>query len=237
MIGIIVQARTRSSRFPRKIFEDINGKYTLQRVLDGVVSSRLAHKIILAVPEYDRQEITNRIESGELNNYIKHRGFSVFCGEPEDVLKRYYDAAGINGIDLVVRVTADCPFVQGDIIDDMLSVYLSNGYNGFMGNNENIATRPFPDGTDVEIFPWWLLAEAHKSAEKSSDREHVTPIMFRDGSALRGNVYSFENNRRITMKHPIFSFDTQEDYELIKKIAEKYDECGDLNMALENVDD
>lgn len=235
MIGIIIQARTGSTRFPNKIFTDINGKYTLQRVLDGAMSSRLAHKVVLAMPTYDRDNVEARIVRGELSKYIHDSSFSIHYGEPDNVLKRYYDAAKINGIDLIVRITADCPFTQGSIIDDMLEEYLSNACNGFMGNNENISDKPFPDGLDVEIFPWWLLASATKNAYIKSDREHVTPIMYRKDLILKNKVYAFDNCNKITMKHPDFSFDTDEDYRLICKIAKKYDEFGDLNKAIDMV--
>jgi glutamate-1-semialdehyde 2,1-aminomutase len=232
MIGIIIQARTKSTRFPNKIFTDINGKYTLQRVLDGVKSSKLAHKIILAMPEYDKAEIKSRVEKGELNDYLMHRGFSIYCGEPDDVLKRYYDAAGINGIDLIVRITADCPFVQGIIIDEMITKYLSEGCNGYMYNR---IKRPiYPDGLDVEIFPWWMLANAHQYAT-SEEREHVTTYM---RNLDMKYIYSYTNNNKRTVisnKYERLTFDTKEDYELLKKIAVEYDKCGDLNKAIELV--
>lgn len=229
MIGVIIQARTKSTRFPNKIFTDINGKYTLQRVLDGVKASRLAHKIILAMPEYDKDEIKGRIKRGELNDYLTHRGFSVYCGAPDDVLKRYYDAAGINGLDLIVRITADCPFIQGSIIDKMIVEYLSAGYNNYMYNRLEEPT--YPDGLDVEIFPWWLLVYAHQHATMPEDREHVTTFMRRLDRSKCGFVNHF-----ISTKHGDISFDTEKDYELIKKIAVEYDECNDLNKALEAVD-
>jgi len=234
MIGIIIQARTRSKRFPRKIFADINGRYTLQRVLDGVKNSKMAHKIILAMPEYDRKEIKKRIEKGELNDCLMHRGFSVYCGEADDVLKRFYDAAGINGIDLIVRITADCPFIQGIIIDEMLTEYLSKGYAGYMYNR--IKNPIYPRGCDVEIFPWWMLAYTHMNATKPEDREHVTLFMRRLEHDL---IYSFTNHNKKTVvsnKFENISLDTPEDYELIKKIATGYDAHGDLNKAIEMVD-
>jgi spore coat polysaccharide biosynthesis protein SpsF (cytidylyltransferase family) len=234
MIGIIIQARTGSKRFPRKIFADINGRYTLQRVLDGVKESKMAHKIILAMPEYDRKEIKERIEKGELNETLMHRGFSVYCGEPDDVLKRYYDAAGINGIDLIVRITADCPFIQGIIIDEMLTEYLSKGYTGYMCNR--IKKPIYPSGYDVEIFPWWMLVYTHMNAATPEDREHVTTFMRKLGPDL---IHPYTNhNKKTTLSNRFedFSLDTMEDYELIKKIAVGYDKYGDLNKAIEMVD-
>jgi spore coat polysaccharide biosynthesis protein SpsF (cytidylyltransferase family) len=233
MIGIIVQARTKSTRFPNKIFADINGRYTLQRVLDGVKNSRMAHKIILAVPEYDREEIKDRIEKGELNDHLMHRGFSVYCGEPDDVLKRYYDAAGINGIDLIVRITADCPFIQGSIIDVMLTEYLSGGYNGYMYNR--LEKPMYPSGLDVEIFPWWMLVYAHQNATTPGDREHVTAFMRKLDHKYGFINDSFIGDDFISMKYEDISFDTEKDYELIKKIAVEYDEHKDLNKAIELV--
>ena len=56
MIGVIIQARTWSSRYPRKIYEDLSGITTLYRVLEGVTANHMPHTIILAMPNYDEKE-------------------------------------------------------------------------------------------------------------------------------------------------------------------------------------
>jgi len=232
MIGIIIQARTGSKRFPRKIYEDINGKYTLQRVLSGVKDSLLAHKIILAMPKYDKDEFEKRKGNGEFKDFIDKR-FDTYFGSPEDLVDRYFQSAKMFGIDLVVRVTADCPLVQGKIIDEMLIEYLKRGYNGYMGCNELLAKAAYPDGLDVEIFPYWMLAEVHQLADDPLDREHVCTFMYRRGTEY--NLYTFENKRpntMITKKFMNFSFDTPEDLRLITEIVKNYDKHGDLNKAL-----
>lgn len=232
MIGIIIQARTGSTRFPRKIYADINGKYTLQRVLEGATDAQIPNKIILAMPEYDKKEFESRITGAELINCTDER-FGTYFGDPDDLLDRYFQAARKEGIDLIVRVTADCPMIQGHIIDEMLSEYLKNGYNGFMGCNELVAEAPYPDGMDVEIFPYWMLAEAWQLTTDLSHREHVSPFMYRRGTEY--DIHPFCNRRpnsMVTMKFSNFSFDTEEDYRLISEIAAHYDECGDLNDAL-----
>lgn len=234
MIGIIIQARTGSSRFPRKIYQDINGKSTLQRVLEGCAASQLPHKIVLAMPEYDRAEFSEKFD--QLADTVDDR-FSTYFGHPDDLVDRYFQAARREGIDLIVRVTADCPLIQGKIIDEMLCEYLKNGYNGFMGNNELVAGTPYPDGTDVEIFPYWMLAETWQLSDDPSHREHVTPFMYRRGTQYR--IHSFNNHRpntMIDMRFPNMSFDTQEDLDLISKIAYHYDLHGDLNKAIRGTD-
>lgn len=232
MIGIIIQARTGSNRFPRKTYEDINGKYTLQRVLEGAKATQLPHKIILAMPEYDKVEFEERAQRGDFVGYIDDR-FSAYFGSPDDLVDRYFQAARKNGLDLIIRVTADCPLIQGKVIDEMLCEYLKNGYNGFMGNNALVSNVPYPDGTDVEIFPYWMLAETWQLTNSPHDREHVAPFMYRRGTEY--DLHSFQNHRPNTMistRFPDISFDTKEDLELIKKIATEYDKHNNLNKAI-----
>lgn len=233
MIGIIIQARTGSSRLPKKIYKDLNGKYTLQRVLGECKKSKLVNRIILAMPEYDSAEIKKRMYQGELKDCIDGR-FRLFFGSSEDLVDRYFKAATKFDIHLIVRITADCPTTQAKLIDSMLIEYMKNGYNGFMGNNECVSSIPYPDGTDIEIFPLWMLAETHRDATLQQDREHVTPYMYKNRSKY--NVYEFHNkepNPVIDMKFTGFSLDTQQDYELLTEMIKHYDQYNDLNKAIE----
>ena len=232
MIGIVIQARTGSNRFPRKTYEDINGKYTLQRVLEGVKSAQVPHKIILAMPEYDKDEFEERYNNGEFSKFIDSR-FNTYFGSSDDLVDRYFQASRIYDLDLIVRVTADCPLVQGKVIDEMLCEYLKNKYNGFMGNNALVSNVPYPDGVDVEIFPYWMLAETWQLSDNSHDREHVAPFMYRRGTEY--NLHPFCNHRPNTMisvKFSDISFDTKEDLVLIKKITAEYDKHNNLNKAI-----
>jgi spore coat polysaccharide biosynthesis protein SpsF len=125
---------------------------------------------------------------------------------------------------------------QGKIIDEMLCEYLKNGYNGFMGNNELVSPNPYPDGTDIEIFPYWMLAETWQLTQNPYHREHVTPFMYRRGTQY--HIHSFLNQRpntRIINNGLHFSFDTQKDYELITKIAKNYDISGNLDAAIKAI--
>lgn len=232
MINLIIQARTGSSRFPRKIYEDINGKYTLQRVLEGVTKAQVPHLITLAMPEYDKDEFEYRWGQGEISAFTDDR-FRIYFGSSDDLVDRYFNAARSTQTDLIVRVTADCPLIQGVIIDEMLIEYLKNGYNGFMGCNELIANNPYPDGTDVEIFPFWMLAETYQLTKDPVHREHVTPFMYRRGTEY--NIYRFENVRphtQISTRFSDFSFDTPNDLKNIKSIVTEYDKHEDLDKAI-----
>jgi spore coat polysaccharide biosynthesis protein SpsF len=211
MIGIIIQARTGSTRFARKIYEDINGKNTLQRVIEGTNKSELAHKIILAMPRYDEDEFRKRQNDPDScigSRFADVNRFETYFGDPDDLVDRYFNAARLHSVDLIVRVTADCPLVQGKIIDEMLIEYL-------------------------KIFPFWMLAETRQLTQDPVHREHVTPFMYRRGTEY--NIHSFLNcrpNTMISMRFKDFSFDTPEDLTNIKHIVTEYDKHGDLDKAI-----
>ena len=130
-----------------------------------------------------------------------------------------------NGLDLIVRVTCDCPMINGILIDHMLSEYLNNGYKGFMGCNNLISPAPYPDGVDCEIFSWNMLAESHWKATRAEEREHVAPYMYRQDTQYK--IYSFFNRRPnpiISAKIQDFSFDTLDDFHLLQKLTYEYDQ-------------
>lgn len=232
--GILIQARSGSSRFPKKIYEDINGKSTLRRVLEGVDKSVLAHKIILAMPTYDMGEFSKRSRAGEFDGVCMGRFYTYF-GSPDDLVDRYFMAAREHNIDLIVRVTADCPLIPGNLIDEMLTEYLQKGYNGFMGNNCSVSGLPYPSGTDVEIFPYWMLGETWRMTKDPYHREHVTPYMYRTDTKY--TIHQFLNcrpNTMISMRFPDFSFDTPNDLINIKHIVEEYDKHGNLDKAIKD---
>ena len=121
-VGILLQARSGSTRLPGKIFMDLNSRYSIQRILAGCKKTIIPNKIILCMPKEDRAEIEGRIARGELDGCTDDR-VSLFIGEGDsnDLIDRFYKAARKYNIDTVVRLTCDNPMLEGanDIIDDM----------------------------------------------------------------------------------------------------------------------
>jgi len=95
----------------------------------------------------------------------------LFIGDEKDVLDRYYKCAREAEADVIVRITADCPFIDPDIIDQAIEYY-------FRTDHEYVCFAPI-DGLDTEVFSFQLLEEAWKKAKDPYDREHVTPYMRR----------------------------------------------------------
>src|SRR5689334_2890846 len=99
-IGIIIQARATSKRFPNKVMEMLYGKPVLQHVIErakqirGEKNNNPDH-IIVAVPDMD--------ESEPLLELISQCGVENFCGSENNVLERYYQAAKFFKLDFIVR--------------------------------------------------------------------------------------------------------------------------------------
>lgn len=241
-IGIVIQARTSSSRLPGKIFKDLNGRHSIQRILDGCKKTIYPTKIILAMPKDDQVEIEGRIKNGELKGHIDGR-FNLFIstGSLNNLVDRYYGAANKHNLDVIIRLTADCPMNEAYWfgIDEMIAEYLQMGSRGFMGNNMTIAQNPFPSGIDIEIFNYEMICWAKRYAKTDHELEHCVPIFYSDIGARLFGVIPFNNNRPHTMisrRISDFSLDTPGDYELLLKLTAAYDELQDLNKAIESVD-
>ena len=178
MIGAIIQARTGSTRLPRKIFLEIQGKIILEHVVDRVKRIKNCRKIVLAT--------TNKEQDNALEQVAEELNLSLFRGSEENVLDRFYQAAKKFEIDPIIRITADCPLLDPEVSSKVVSFYLEGDYD-YASN-----TRPptFPDGLDTEIFSFDALEKSHEEAELLSEKEHVTayianhPEIFRMGNVI-----------------------------------------------------
>lgn len=205
---IIIQARLGSTRLPNKVLKKINNLTILEIIYKRLKKVKNCDEIIFAIP--------NNKENIKLKNFIKKRICSkIFLGSEKNVLNRYYLAAKSFGSDIIVRITADCPFVDAKIIDNYIKIIkqynLDYVYNGF--------PHTYPDGLDVEVFNFKSLSLANKNANNDFQREYVTKY-FRD------NLKKFKVKH---MKCPIpnvsnirITLDEKSDYGLIKKIFDYF---------------
>ena len=114
-IGAIIQARTSSTRLPQKVLKPLpfNSKTNvLQQVIRRVSKSELIDEIIIATTTHDEDE--------KIVEVAKKENIKFYKGSLENVLERYYNAALENSLDVVVRITSDCPCADANIIDEII---------------------------------------------------------------------------------------------------------------------
>jgi spore coat polysaccharide biosynthesis protein SpsF (cytidylyltransferase family) len=144
------------------------------------------------------------ISNKPIHELCEKSGIDLYIGSLDDVLDRFYCAAKVLKPTYIVRLTADCPMLTGDIIDRVLQVYLTTDFD---------YVRNAVDGYDVEVFHYEALLTAAKLATEPAEREHVTKF-FQTGEFDWLDCYIPDN---IVGK---YSVDTQEEFDRIRGVME-----------------
>lgn len=158
----IIQARMTSSRLPGKVLADIDGRPSLQRMIERVRPATGLDEIAVAT--------TALATDDPVAALCEQIGVRCFRGDEQDVLGRYVAAAAAFDADVVVRLTADCPMHDPEVIEMALRLYAQGGYD----HVSNAVQRTFPDGLDVEVMSRQALERADREAKHPFLREHVT---------------------------------------------------------------
>lgn len=206
-IGIIIQARLGSTRLPSKILLPIKGNSIFQIQID-----RLKH---IDCPIYIAT--TTKDADNAVVDFATRNNLSYYRGDEDNVLSRYYECAKEYKLDVIIRLTSDCPLIDPVIIKDGLDQYIA--LNNSRLYISNTVTRSYPRGFDFEIFSFELLKDAFVKAVESSDKEHVTPFMWKNRS---GDIDIKQIIRTIDASNYRLTLDTQEDLTLLKILIEQY---------------
>lgn len=208
----ITQARYGSTRLPAKILKEVGGKTLLEIHLRRLLKAKTLDMVKIAT--------TNEEGSKYIIDVTNKVGVGYHQGSVDDVLSRFYDTAAPEKPDYVVRFTSDCPLIDPMLIDEVVKFALENDYDYV-----NVDSSQFPDGLGTEVVKFSALERAFNEATLKSEREHVMPYIWKNGSALGGTMFkSYKypnklgvynaNDYRITIDEP-------EDFEVIKVLIEQ----------------
>jgi len=158
----VIQARAGSTRFPGKVLADLNGRPMLAHVVERVRRCRSVGRVVLATSTGPADDAVAEL--------AERLGASVLRGPLDDVLGRFVMAAREHSASVVVRITADCPLVDPDLIDTLVEMRAKEGAD----YASNIDPRTYPDGYDAEVMTRECLERLDREATRSDEREHVT---------------------------------------------------------------
>ncbi|MDF2882753.1 MAG: kdsB1 [Clostridiaceae bacterium] len=199
----IIQARTGSTRLPKKVLRPICGIPILIHDINRIKKSKLIDKIIIAT--------TDNKNDDAIVNLLKKVDVGIFRGNEEDVLDRYYKAAKEYNADIIVRITSDNPLMDYRVVDGIIE-NLINEKTDYSCNN---MPRTFPYGMDCECFTFKVLQEAWENAKEPYEREHVTPYIRNNKFYKKSNLL---NSRDLSNLR--FTVDTIDDFKYVEKIYE-----------------
>lgn len=157
-----------STRLPGKALLDIAGLSMLARVIDRVRRAGAIDRVIVAT--------TTKAQDDPLAEHARTLGVDVFRGAEDDVLDRYYQAALHHTLDVIVRITSDCPLLDPGLADDVVRPLLDP--SAHLDYSANTLHRTYPRGLDVEAVPFATLERVWREATSVHERAHVFPYIY-----------------------------------------------------------
>jgi spore coat polysaccharide biosynthesis protein SpsF len=171
-------------------------------------------------PGVARVVVATSREAGDepVRTFCGEANLPVFAGSETDVLDRFYQAARQFQADPVIRITGDCPLVDPEVVGRLLEHYARGDYD-----HVGVATGAgaifleggrFPDGLDAECFSFAALERTWREAVEPSDREHVTPYIWRMPGRFRLGLLLADHD----YSQLRWTVDQEEDFLLISDI-------------------
>jgi len=205
MTTAIIQARTGSTRLPNKILKTICGKPLIWHVVNRLKPSQKINKIVLAT--------TNNPNDDVLQIWANENHIECYRGDENDVLSRFYFAALQVKTDIIVRITADDPFKDFMIIDQVIGLLENNNLDFAYNNNP----PTFPEGLDTEVFSFVALEKAYKNVVDLFEKEHVTQYFYRNPLLFKQECLK----HHIDLSYLRWTIDTQLDWDMTERIYKK----------------
>ena len=207
-IAVIVASRLSSSRLPAKALLPLFDIPSLELLLYRLSSSLDSIPIILAT--------SNEKESSLLIRCADKFSLQSYQGSLSNVAGRYLSAANLHSVDFIIRVTADCPFLDGYFISNLL-----NQVTHFEDYTLWTTKGIFPQGIDIELFSTNLLSHSIPSMS-SADLEHLTTFFY-DNRNVRIRTFAppFSLPVRKFTNYLPFTLDTYADYLRLYELTTK----------------
>ncbi len=204
----VIQARMNSQRLPGKVMMKVGPNPILGHVVKRLRRCRRLDLVTVAT--------TERGDDQPIRDFCDRYRIPWIAGSEADVLGRYRQAARTFDAERIVRVTADCPFIDPDVVDRTIRIMTEHPDVDYASNV--FPRRSFPRGLDCEVVTREALDRVSYHATEPRYREHVTLLIHdrheefhtmgwtsaRDHSELRWTV------------------DTPEDLELIRSIYDYF---------------
>lgn len=228
-VGIIVQARYDSSRFPGKGAQIIwDNETTIAFLLKRLLrlNKVLGQKLILAT--------TNTPDCDCFESICSDIGVHCFRGPKENVFSRFEQCASEFSLDVIVRITGDCVLHCPDLIQSSINKW--KAIHAF-ARNEFIITNKSPfsycDGFDIEIFPRELICKYSSIIHDDSRlQEHVTSYFYCNPDIIKVNIL---NNNPSHFTSVRLVLDYPADLEALRKIVISYAESFSEKTPIEGL--
>jgi spore coat polysaccharide biosynthesis protein SpsF len=202
----VIQARMGSTRLPGKVLMDIAGRPALALMVERLERADTLTESIVATSTLEQDDPIVRL--------CESLSVRVFRGSETDVLSRYVGAAQAFEADVIVRLTADCPFICPEVTDRIVRAF----YDAVppVHYATNCIRRTYPRGLDTEVISRRTLEAVAAEANAPADLEHVTYFVRRQPSRFRHLSVEDEDDRSGLR----WTLDTPKDFQLLSRMSQ-----------------
>ena len=155
----------------------------IEHILDRVSLVHDIDQCIVATTDLNKDD--------ELVKWCTEQNVAVFRGSESDVLDRYYKCALASNAEMIVRITADDPFKDPKVIAQAIQILRQNSILDYCSNT---LVPTYPEGLDVEVFTFSALERCYKNASLPSEREHVTPYIWKNQNLFQTANFCYKRD-------------------------------------------
>jgi spore coat polysaccharide biosynthesis protein SpsF len=209
IVGVI-QARMGSSRLPGKVLAQIGDRSLIEWTIAAMVAVPSISTVVVATTQDPSDD---RLVAHLSGIVTVHRGPTF------DVLTRCWEAVASYSPSIVVRQTADNPFVDPEVVEAQIA-RLNDGFD-FVGH------QGWPLGIAAEVATAKALEEAYREARDPAEREHVMPFLYARPERFRiGSLAAPEE-----AAHGRYTVDTDDDLALARALADRLHKGPPIHLA------
>lgn len=207
----IIQARMGSTRLPGKVMKTLAGVPVIRQVFSRVAMIEGLAEVVVAT--------STLAQDDPLAEYCAGEGMPLFRGSEQDVLDRYTQAARSFDADIVMRITADCPFIDPVVSGGVLDLIVNDERCVYA---DNVTPRTYPDGLDTEIVRRGTLESLWERCRDPVEREHVLAYVHRHHDEFS----------TLVLRSPVdysahrWTLDRPEDYAMLDEVARQLSRRG-----------
>ena len=198
----ILQARMNSSRLPGKVLRPVNGKPLIEWQIRRIQESKFISKLVLATSTDGSDD--------DLNDFVIQLGVQTHRGSMDDVASRFKGILENEKSDMFLRLTADCPLVMPNLMDEMIEEFRGRQCDYL----SNTIEPTFPDGLDVEVVRTKTFLDLDFLDLNPKEKEHVTLRINRHPEQF--NLVNFFSKNDLSDQR--WTVDYQEDLDFISQI-------------------
>lgn len=221
--GIIIQARTGSTRLHNKILLPFYGCLRIIDILiDNIRTFNPDKKIILATTTKPQDDILEDVATKS----------NIFCfrGEEDNVLSRFIGAAELFGLDRFIRVCSDNPFLQANSFQQLFDAHEANPQDyiafGFKDGKPTIKSHL---GLFAELTTTNALKKVASLTQEKLYIEHVTIYLYTHPEQFSVQLLPLPSilENRSDLR---FTLDTAEDFSLLGELYASFLALGNPSI-------